>query len=162
MKRGETLSMIAGNYGTSVEAVRDANGLKRKSMLSVGQTLMIPVSGASANPDLANSKPQYMIPTNGVDRAALDRYAQRAAANYVAPANTSGKKKITYKVRSGDTLGEIAEQYHTSVDRIRSWNDLSRRRHIYAGQRLAIYVSESYQQAEVRDTASAAGRINRG
>jgi membrane-bound lytic murein transglycosylase D len=152
VKRGETLSMIAGKYGTSVEAVRDANGLKRKSMLSVGQTLMIPVSGVTANPGLANSKPQYMMPTNGVDRAALDRYAQRAAANYVAPASTAGKKKITYKVKSGDTLGEIAEQYHTSIDRIRSWNNLSRRKHIYAGQRLAIYVNEAYQQAEVRDT----------
>jgi membrane-bound lytic murein transglycosylase D len=95
-----------------------------------------------------------MMPTNGVDRAALDRYAQRAAANYVAPASTAGKKKIVYKVKSGDTLGDIAAQYHTSVDRIRSWNDLSRRKHIYAGQRLAIYVNESYQQAESRDTAS--------
>jgi membrane-bound lytic murein transglycosylase D len=155
VKRGETLSLIAGKYGTSVEAVRDANGLKRKSMLQVGQTLMIPVSGGvPSNPDLANSKPTYMIPSNGVDKDALNRYAQRASANYVAAANTSGKTKITYRVKKGDTLGQIAEQYHTSVDRIRSWNNLSRRRHIYAGQRLAIYVSESYQQAEARDTSS--------
>lgn len=155
VKRGETLSVIASKYGTSVEAVRDANGLKRKSMLQVGQTLMIPVSGGvPSNPDLANSKPAYMIPTNGVDKDALNRYAQRAAANYVAPANTAGKKKVTYRVKKGDTLGEIAEQYHTSADRIRGWNNLSRRRHIYAGQRLAIYVNESYQQAEMRDTSS--------
>ena len=156
VKRGETLSVIAGKYGTSVEAVRDANGLKRKSMLQVGQNLMIPVSGGvPSNPDLANSKPAYMIPTNGVDKAALTRYAERAAAKYTAYSPVpSDKTKITYKVRTGDTLGEIAEKYHTSADRIRSWNNLSRRRHIYAGQRLKIYVSESYQQAEVRDTSS--------
>ncbi|HKW13298.1 MAG TPA: LysM peptidoglycan-binding domain-containing protein [Candidatus Krumholzibacteria bacterium] len=158
VKRGETLSMIAGKYSTSVEAVRDANGLKRKSMLSVGQTLMIPVSGVTASPDLANSKPQYMIPSNGVDRDALQRYAQRAAVAWTAP--PTDKKKIVHVVKPGDTLSEIAEHYHTSIDRIRSWNNLSRRRHIYAGQRLAIYVSESYQQAEVRDTASATQVVN--
>jgi peptidoglycan lytic transglycosylase D len=157
VKRGETLSMIAGHYGTSVEAVRDANGLKRKSMLSVGQTLMIPVSGATANPDLANSKPQYMNPSGGVDRDALQRYAARASAAWTAP--PSDKKKIVHVVKRGDTLSEIAGRYHTSIDRIRSWNNLSRRRHIYAGQRLAIYVGESYQQAEVRDTASAASIV---
>lgn len=156
VKRGETLSVIAGKYGTSVEAVRDANGLKRKSMLQVGQTLMIPVSGGvPSNPNLANSKPAYMIPTNGVDKAALDRYAQRAAARYTESYSApSDKTKITHVVRKGDTLGQIAEKYHTSTDRIRSWNNLSRRRHIYPGQRLRVYVSDSYQQAEVRDTSS--------
>lgn len=151
VKRGETLSLIAGRYGTSVEAVRDANGLKRRSMLQIGQTLMIPVSGVTASPDLANSKPAYMNPTAGVDKDALTRYAQRASAAYVVP---SGTKKITHTVRRGDTLSEIAAMYHTSAARIRGWNNLSRRRHIYPGQKLAVYVSESYQQAEVRDTAT--------
>jgi membrane-bound lytic murein transglycosylase D len=155
VKRGETLSVIAGKYGTSVEAVRDANGLKRKSMLQVGQNLMIPVSGGvPSNPDLANSKPTYMIPTNGVDKAALTRYAERHAAGYAYAAVPADKTKITHVVRKGDTLGQIAEKYHTSTHRIRSWNNLSRRRHIYPGQKLRIYVSESYQQAEARDTSS--------
>jgi membrane-bound lytic murein transglycosylase D len=152
VKRGETLSQIAGNYGTSVEAVRDANGLKRKSMLQVGQTLMIPVSGITANPELANSKPEYMNPSGGLDREALQRYAARASASAAIPI---GKKKITHVVKKGDTLSDIAAHYHTSPDRLRSWNNLSRRRHIYPGQKLAVYVSESYQQAEVRDTATA-------
>jgi len=152
VKRGETLSQIASRYGTSVESVRDANGLKRRSMLQIGQTLMIPVSGVTASPDLANSKPAYMNPSAGVDKNALNRYAQRASANYVVPAGT---KKVTHVVRKGDTLSDIAAAYHTTTSRLRAWNNLSRRRHIYPGQKLAIYVSESYQQAEARDTAAA-------
>ena len=152
VKKGETLSGIASHYGTSVEAIRDANNLKRRSMLQIGQMLMIPVSGVTASPALANSKPQYMNPSNGVDRAALERYAQRAAASYTVP---SGHKKLVHVVRKGDTLSEIADRYHTSVSRIRSWNNLSRRRHIYPGQKLAIYVSESYAQAESRTTTTA-------
>ena len=38
VKRGETLSQIAGQYGTSVEALRDTNGLKRKSMFRSGRS----------------------------------------------------------------------------------------------------------------------------
>ncbi|HXV13490.1 MAG TPA: LysM peptidoglycan-binding domain-containing protein, partial [Candidatus Krumholzibacteria bacterium] len=48
-----------------------------------------------------------------------------------------------YRVKSGDTLSEIAQRFGTSVSRIRSWNNLSRRRHIYAGQRLTIYTNRA-------------------
>jgi membrane-bound lytic murein transglycosylase D len=47
-------------------------------------------------------------------------------------------------VRTGDTLGEIAERYRTSARKIRAWNDLHYRRYIYPGQKLAIYVPESF------------------
>lgn len=132
VKRGETLSHIAGQYGTSVEALRDTNNLKRSNMLKVGQVVVVPVPGGSYA-EAASSKPTYMNPReSGVDRAALERYAQRAAAQ------PSGDR-ITYRVKNGDTLSEIAARYGTTVNRLRSWNNLSRRRHIYVGQRLAIY-----------------------
>lgn len=153
VKKGETLSEIAGRYGTSVEALRDANGLRRKSMLQIGQTLMIPVSGVTASPQLANSKPEYMNDSSGVDREALERYGKRYAERSSVPA---GKKKLVHVVRRGETLGGIAERYHTSVERLRYWNDLERRRHIYPGQKLAIYVQDSFELAETRDTSSAA------
>jgi membrane-bound lytic murein transglycosylase D len=134
VKRGETLSHIANEYGTSVDALRDTNGLKRSSLLRVGQIVVVPVPGGSYA-QAASSKPAYMNPrTNAVDRAALERYAQRHAAL------PSGEKTV-YRVKSGDTLSEIADRYGTSVSRIRSWNNLSRRRHIYPGQRLAIYTN---------------------
>lgn len=132
VKKGETLSHIAGKYGTSVDALRDTNNLKRSSLLRVGQIVVVPVPGGSYA-EAASSKPTYMNPRqSSVDRAALERYAQRTAAL------PTGEKTI-YRVRSGDTLSEIADRFGTSVSRIRSWNNLSRRRHIYPGQKLAIY-----------------------
>ena len=136
VKRGETLSHIAGEYGTSVDALRDTNNLKRNSMLKVGQVVIVPVPGGSYA-ETASSKPAYMnARENAVDRAALERYAQRAAA-------LPSGNKVTYKVKRGDTLSEIADRFGTSVSKIRSWNNLSRKRHIYAGQRLAIYTRAS-------------------
>jgi membrane-bound lytic murein transglycosylase D len=155
VKKGETLSAIAGQYGTSVEAIRDSNGLKRKSMLQIGQTLVIPkAGGVRSNPNLANSKPAYMNTSTGLDRAALERYgeryAQRVAVSSTAP---TGTHKVVHVVRKGDTLGQIADRYNTSTERLRSWNNLTRRRHIYPGQKLKVYVPESYETAESRDSS---------
>lgn len=50
VRRGETLSSIGRRYGVSVSALREANGLSRKSYLKVGQTLVIPGGGF----DIAN------------------------------------------------------------------------------------------------------------
>jgi membrane-bound lytic murein transglycosylase D len=147
VKKGETLGAIASNYGTSVEAIRDSNGLKRKSMLQIGQTLVIPKAGGGvrSNPNLANSKPEYMNTSNGLDRAAIERYGERYA------------QKVVHVVRKGDTLGQIATRYHTSTERLRAWNNLSRRRHIYPGQKLKVYMPESSVAAESsRDSSRSA------
>ncbi len=57
VKRGDTLSSIAGTYGTTIDAIRIANQLD-SDLLSVGQELMVPGSSwtptATATP-IANS-----------------------------------------------------------------------------------------------------------
>jgi membrane-bound lytic murein transglycosylase D len=142
VRKGETLSGIASRYDTSVDALRDSNNLRQKSYLQIGQRLVIPVPGGTAVSAASTaSRPQYMTRSTGVDRAALERYAQRATRG----ASTDGRSRVVYTVKRNDTLSEIATAHHVGVSQIRSWNNLSRRRHIYPGQRLAIYV---------RDTAS--------
>ncbi|QXD16811.1 LysM peptidoglycan-binding domain-containing protein [Rhodocaloribacter litoris] len=47
-------------------------------------------------------------------------------------------EKITYRVRSGDTLSEIAARYGVSIRQLQQWNDLRGTR-IRTGQRLTIY-----------------------
>lgn len=51
----------------------------------------------------------------------------------------SGSQRITYKVRSGDVLGTIAERHGVRVSQLRSWNNI-RGSMIRVGQRLTIYV----------------------
>ncbi len=45
VRRGETLSLIARKYGTSVTSIANANGIRRKHFIQVGQRLKIPVRG---------------------------------------------------------------------------------------------------------------------
>jgi len=48
--------------------------------------------------------------------------------------------RMTYKVRSGDTLSEIAEKFSVSVRQLMSWNNLRSSSSLRAGQRIVIYV----------------------
>jgi LysM repeat protein len=62
-----------------------------------------------------------------------------------------------YTVRPNDTLSEIAAAHGVGVSQIRSWNNLSRRRHIYPGQKLAIYVRQSGLASVAETPSGAAG-----
>ena len=48
VQRGETLSQIAAQYGTSVSAIVKLNGLQNKNQIVAGQKLKIPGSGSSS------------------------------------------------------------------------------------------------------------------
>ena len=48
------------------------------------------------------------------------------------------KKKVTYTVKSGDTLTQIAKKYNVSIANIQKWNNLKNDR-INIGQKLIIY-----------------------
>lgn len=67
-------------------------------------------------------------------------------AKLVASSGTSNKKKVIYKVRSGDVVGSIAERYKVRASDIRQWNRL-RGNLIRAGQNLTIWVNPSRQIA---------------
>jgi membrane-bound lytic murein transglycosylase D len=136
VKRGETLSVIARKYGVSVSSMKQLNNIRNAHRIREGQMLIVPLQGHHA--EVASSKPQYKTTNRKIDKEALQKYAQRSAP-------PKGYKKVVYTVRENDTLGEIAEQYRTSARRIRAWNDLSYRRYIYPGQKLAIYVPESFE-----------------
>jgi membrane-bound lytic murein transglycosylase D len=141
VKRGETMSVIARKYGVSVQSLKTLNNVRNAHRIREGQILIVPLQGHHA--ELASSKPQYKSSSRKIDKKALESYAQRSAP-------PKGYKQVVYKVRQGDTLGEIAESYGTSARRIRAWNDLSYRRYIYPGQKLAIYVPEKVVVPEQR------------
>jgi membrane-bound lytic murein transglycosylase D len=111
---GDTLSHIADRYRTSVYAISEANRLSNVHRLRIGQELLIPQGqrSAVAPPSFATSDPG---PTTG--------------------------RQLTYVVRKGDTLSQIADRYGTSSSRLRSWNRLGS--YIYPGQKLTIYQGKS-------------------
>ena len=124
VRRGETLSTIASSYRTTVDAIVEANRLRSRHRVSVGQELMIPQgrsSGAGA-PKFASLGPS-------------PRTSSRRATD-----SGSDTPTTVYTVRRGDTLSTIAQRYGTSTGQIRRMNHLGR--HIFPGQRIRVPARE--------------------
>jgi len=78
------------------------------------------------------------------------------------PASIKGKTRILYKVKRGDNLGQIAENYHVRINDLRYWNNI-RRSLIREGQKLAIFVPSSKKKVYANlNTSSSSVRKTSG
>ncbi len=134
VRRGETLSIIADNYRTSMRAIMDvpANGLRNPNRIHEGDWLLIPV-----NPAWGSS----FSHVRNLDDAELP----------------SGSRRAIHIVRRGDTLSEIAESYNVGLSRLLAWNRLSRRSVIRPGQRLVVYTRKATGPASRSGAAASTG-----
>ncbi|MCY7083955.1 LysM domain-containing protein [Streptococcus oralis] len=57
---------------------------------------------------------------------------------FFAPALTSAQETVTYTVKSGDTLSEIAEKYNTTAEKLAARNNIKDIHLIYVDQVLVI------------------------
>ena len=64
----------------------------------------------------------------------------RGASGSSGSSSANESTRMTYKVRSGDTLSEIAEKFNVSVRQLMTWNQLRQSTSLRAGQRLVVYV----------------------
>ena len=64
--------------------------------------------------------------------------AMRSKSIPVNDPSTKGKSSFLYTVKPGESLGSIAIKFHTTVQNLKSWNDLKSST-IRSGQKLTIY-----------------------
>ncbi|CAN5353414.1 LysM peptidoglycan-binding domain-containing protein [soil metagenome] len=133
VRSGETLGFIARRYGTSVRALYETNeGLS--NIIHPGQRLVVPIAPGSMEQMTADR------PSNQPGSTATRTRTASSSTQAQAPANTS---PISYTVKSGDTIGHIAEWFDVRAFQIRSWNGISNT--IRVGQRLTIHVPSNRQ-----------------
>lgn len=117
---GDTITKIAARYGLSATELARLNRVSIHSKLRAGQTIVLnlpPPRSTSRRTTAARTK--NARPTARAGKGAASRRA-------------------THRVRSGDTLVEIANRYGVSVNDIRRWNGLSSNL-IRPGQTLILY-----------------------
>jgi membrane-bound lytic murein transglycosylase D len=124
VKPGETLFTIAQKYGVTVEALKKANNLKKKSVLRVGVRLMIPVS---AHREQVNARK-----TQTAMRIAGHRHKTLARA-----------KPRIHVVKRGENLSHIADKYQVTVADLRSKNRSVQGSKLFVGARLLIPVANA-------------------
>jgi len=71
---------------------------------------------------------------------------------------------VTHKVQRGETLAEIAEEYGTSIDRLREINNIGRKGNIQAGQNLKIETTSarSGDLAKKKNATPKSYKVKRG
>jgi len=110
-KRGEKLEVIARRFEIPVAQLKRVNGIPPGSS-RVPAELVVPINdGAKAS--LADLPLMYAPP--------IPRY---------------GQARAVHVVRSGDTLGSIAQRYRVSVASLKSWNQVGR--FLQVGQKIYI------------------------
>ena len=156
VQRGENLYRIALQYGTSVEALAQANGITDPTALQVGQRLIVPSGAINAALPTAQQHPVQAGET--LESIAL-RYgttaAQLAALNAVinparlyvgqqldvgqaAPGRISAAHGYVHVVQPDETLYRIALRYQASLNAILTANDLASPTRLFPGQHLLI------------------------
>lgn len=124
VRSGESIGLIAQKYGTTVRGIYASND-NLSNVIHPGQKLVIPLPAGSAGKISANR------PTNITNTSRSRSTSSRSST----PSNSS---KLTYKVKTGDTVGHIAEWYDVRAFEIRAWNGIGNT--IRVGQNLTIYV----------------------
>jgi membrane-bound lytic murein transglycosylase D len=132
VRRGETLSIIAGRYGVSSSEIARVNGLNNPNQIEVGQWLVVPLRGGLEAP-----------PVTAVTETRASASSASAAADKPVATSSSSASTTTHKVRSGETLALIAGRYGVKSSDLARWNDISDPTHIEVGQVLQIKGSTS-------------------
>ncbi len=116
VKSGDSLSLIAQRYNTSVSSIKRTNNLK-KSGIRIGQYLMIPT--LQEHPEI-------------LTKSVFDKMKKREA-------KATGNIKYIYTVRSGDSLWTIAKDRNISIADITRWNNLNKDNALIKGQKITLY-----------------------
>ncbi|TET71907.1 MAG: LysM peptidoglycan-binding domain-containing protein [Candidatus Aminicenantes bacterium] len=159
VRRGESLSIIAQRYRTSISAIARLNRLRRVDLIKSGQRLKIPVRGRS----YASSPPPKLV-KEGEKLIYIVRRGDSLYKIASAFSTTVGKIKkdnslesdkldvgqkiviqssipqgaTIYTVRRGDSPSGIANKYGMNLSILLSLNSLNYRSKIYPGQELWV------------------------
>jgi LysM repeat protein len=139
VKRGDTLSKIANQYGTTVNAIKGANE-KNSDMIRVGENLVIPVSGSSSG-NAGNT-------SGSSSTRASASSGSGASSTPTRSTNTSGSR--THTVKAGQFPATIARQYGMTTGELLALNGITDPRKLQVGQELRVSGSGSARNVDSR------------
>lgn len=140
VEAGETVGGLAAEYGTTVQAIREANGLNAASVIFVGQILIIPINISDVGEASALAAPstqQAPSPTPSATPTETPTATSTPTSTFTSTP-TPTATHVTHQVLPGDTLVNIARRYGTTVELLALQNSISNVHQIDVGQILVI------------------------
>jgi LysM repeat protein len=148
---GDTLYGIARKFGTTAQAIADANGISVDTLINAGQSLTVPGATPQETGEyvvqpgdtLYSIAARYsttaaaIAAANQIMNPSLLKVGQRLVIPQAGEAAPPGGEKV-HIVQPGETLYRIAIQYGKTVQEIAVANNLPNSNSIRVGQRLII------------------------
>jgi membrane-bound lytic murein transglycosylase D len=127
VQEGESLAEVAIKNNMTMEELMELNSLVEGQVVSVGMQLKV-------------KKIQPEVGEPSVDELPTSLAASSDASNETLASKIveEVQRELFHKVRPGDTLFRIAQQYNTTVQAIKKANNLKRRKVLRAGAILKI------------------------
>ena len=119
-----TFDVLSETLGVDIDIIKELNPIYKRNL--------IPVSKKGT----ASIRLPYKAVATFVNNSdSIYAYSESLQEKYVAM-----DAPIVHRVKKGEYLGRIANQYHTTIGRIKNWNNLSSN-NLRIGQKLVIYVN---------------------
>lgn len=131
VKKRETLGTIAKKYGIPKTLLAESNKLNLTQRIAAGRVLRIPVAASSK-----------AYASSFADEPAPKRSSRSKKTAYSVAQSTRGKSKVSYRIRKGDTLSQIADLYNARVSDLRLWNEIPYGTAIRVGEVLSVWVAK--------------------
>jgi membrane-bound lytic murein transglycosylase D len=119
VRKGETLGRIARTYHCLVSQLVEWNNLKSAAVKPGLRLIVFNAAGGEQGRDGVSS---------GSGKSSGVRKSSRSERN----------KDEYYRVRKGDTIGEIADRFGVPAEKVLKWNKLGRGKKIKPGQKLRV------------------------
>ncbi len=137
IKKGQVLTIPGSSNGSySSSSSSSSNGQPSKYKVRSGDTL-----GGIAQKHgvrLASLKSANNIQGTTIRKGQLLTIPNSSNGSYTSSSKSSGSGPVSYKVKSGDTLWEIASKHNVTVADIKKWNNL-KSNNLALGKKLTIY-----------------------
>ncbi|QEC67190.1 LysM peptidoglycan-binding domain-containing protein [Panacibacter ginsenosidivorans] len=137
LAQGETLSMLAEKYKTTVGDIMRLNGMHADTKLAVGQKIKIPASGQTVVRG-GTTKEVPPVPTKAKPPVVKDSppLTQTPAAT---TKSKSLSKELTHIVEPKETMYSISKKYGITVEQLQKWN-YKKDNNLETGEVLAVSV----------------------
>ena len=135
VKAGDTINSISKTYSTEPEKIMQMNNLSAKSILHIGQRLVVGKETIKKTQDTRPITVSTDIPKD----------------NKNTEINNENK---VHEIQKGDTLGKIASLYKIDIGKLKQWNKLDDNSTLKIGQKIYLYDPEIKENTQPKEEKS--------
>ena len=141
VKKGETLGLIAGKYGTTVTELCNLNGISKTSTLSIGQPIRFRAKQVTveASPNaIKQATPESQAKSESEQKVQTPAKSNDSDKKIEVPIKktTEPDGHVYHRIEKGDSLYSLAKKYGTTVEKLCELNDLSYNIILKIGQKI--------------------------